>query len=45
MLGVGYYNIDMGLSISDSNFDGDRIMAIQDMNNDKYADLVTLNED
>lgn len=34
----------MGLKTDDETFDGHRIMAIQDMNNDKFVDLITLNE-
>lgn len=36
----------MGLETSDnSSFDGQRIMAITDMNNDNQIDLVTVNSD
>jgi len=37
---IGFYNCDVGLGEST---DGMRILAIADMNNDKYDDLITLN--
>lgn len=35
----------MGLDSEATEFDGQRIIAIQDMNNDKQADLITINTD
>lgn len=37
---VGFYDVDVGLGTST---DGIRILAISDINNDKYDDLITLN--
>ncbi len=42
MLYLGYYDIDVGLS-KDDLFQGMRILALQDMNNDNLIDLVTIN--
>ena len=41
---IGFFEIDVGLSNStSSDFEGMRIAAMQDMNNDKLIDLITVN--
>ena len=43
-MNIGFYEIDVGLGPS-TDFEGMRIAAMQDMNNDKLIDLITLNSD
>ena len=41
---IGFFEIDVGMGNSATpEFEGMRIAAMQDMNNDKLIDLVTLN--
>jgi hypothetical protein len=39
---LGFYNVDVNLK--DVTGEGLKIMAIGDMNNDKHADIVTVNQ-
>lgn len=46
---IGFYSVDVGLksSLSDpsQNFNGNKIFALGDLNNDKLNDIVTVSDD